>query len=82
MYKLIRARLILAISAIAMLLPAVGLADGDVDDGRVAAGDPWILDNNNWQQGQDMLPDVILNRVKKGDYWYKVQPIRSRVIQQ
>jgi len=35
----------------------------------------WILDSNNWQQAQDLLPEVVLNRVKNGDYWYKVQPV-------
>ena len=32
----------------------------------------WILDSNNWQLGKDLLPEVVLNRVKNGDYWYKV----------
>ena len=36
---------------------------------------PWILDSNNWQQAQDLLPEVVLKRVKDGDYWYKVQPV-------
>jgi hypothetical protein len=40
-----------------------------------AAGEPWILDSNNWQQAQGLLPDVVLNRVKSGDYWFKVQPV-------
>ena len=35
----------------------------------------WILDSNNWQQAKDLLPEVALNRVKSGDYWYKVQPV-------
>lgn len=45
---------------------------------RVAAEEdlkPWILDSNNWQQAQDLLPEVVLKRVKDGDYWYKVQPV-------
>ena len=37
-----------------------------------APGKEWILDSNNWQQAQDMLPPVVLERVKKGDYWFKV----------
>jgi len=32
----------------------------------------WVLDSNNWQQAQDMLPEVVINRVKAGDYWYNV----------
>jgi hypothetical protein len=41
----------------------------------VANGQSWILDSNNWQQAQDLLPPPVLDRVKKGDYWFKVQPI-------
>jgi hypothetical protein len=37
-------------------------------------GKPWVLDSNNWQQGEGLLPDVILKRVKSGEYWYRVQP--------
>ncbi|MCX8073197.1 MAG: DUF1329 domain-containing protein [Candidatus Binatia bacterium] len=36
---------------------------------------PWILDQNNWQRGKDLLPEVILNRVKNGEYWFKVVPV-------
>ena len=36
---------------------------------------PWVLDANNWQQGKDLLPEVILNRVKNGEYTYKVVPV-------
>src|SRR5262245_12661014 len=43
--------------------------------GTRTVGEPWILDSNNWQQAQGLLPDVVLNRVKSGEYWYKVQPI-------
>ena len=32
----------------------------------------WTLDSNNWQLGQDLLPEVALNRVKKGEYYFKV----------
>ena len=32
----------------------------------------WTLDANNWQLGKDLLPDVVLNRVKSGEYYYKV----------
>src|SRR5262245_20166141 len=38
-------------------------------------GKSWILDSNNWQQAEGMLPPVVLERVKKGDYWYKVVPV-------
>jgi hypothetical protein len=36
---------------------------------------PWTLDQNNWQLGKDLLPEVVLNRVKSGEYYYKVVPV-------
>ncbi len=47
-----------------------------------AAGDgkEWILDSNNWQQAEGLLPPVVLERVKKGDYWYKVLPVDSAAL--
>jgi len=38
-------------------------------------GKPWTLDQNNWQLGKDLLPEVVLNRVKSGEYSYKVVPV-------
>ncbi len=32
----------------------------------------WVLDSNNWQLGQDLLPEVALKRVKNGEYYFKV----------
>ena len=43
--------------------------------GVAGDGKSWILDSNNWQQGEGMLPPVVLERVKKGDYWYTVVPV-------
>ena len=46
--------------------------------GAVLADDkdkPWTLDSNNWQLGKDLLPEVVLNRVKNGEYAYKVVPV-------
>ncbi len=41
-----------------------------------AAEEPsWVLDSNNWQQGQDLLPEVVLERVKNGDYWYNIYDV-------
>ncbi|GIW42531.1 MAG: hypothetical protein KatS3mg076_3108 [Candidatus Binatia bacterium] len=37
--------------------------------------EPWILDQNNWQQAEGLLPDVVLKRVRDGDYWFRVQPV-------
>jgi hypothetical protein len=38
-------------------------------------GKPWILDSNNWQLGKNLLPDVILRRVRSGDYRFTVVPV-------
>ncbi len=43
---------------------------------RAQEGDkPWVLDQNNWQLAKDLLPEVVLNRVKSGDYTFKVAPV-------
>ena len=42
---------------------------------RAEEDKPWTLDSNNWQLGKDLLPEVILNRVKNGEYAYKVVPV-------
>lgn len=34
----------------------------------------FVLDSNNWQNGQNLLPTAVLDRVKRGDYWFTVQP--------
>lgn len=49
---------------------------------RRAQGDPWILDQNNWKQAEGLLPEVVLNRVKAGDYWFKVQPVDPELFKQ
>ncbi len=58
---------------------AAGLAAAVVVGSTAHAADgngkEWILDSNNWQQADGMLPPVVLERVKKGDYWYKVVPV-------
>jgi hypothetical protein len=47
--------------------------------GGAAAADepdkPWTLDANNWQLAKDLLPEVVLNRVKNGEYSYQVVPV-------
>lgn len=35
----------------------------------------WILDSNNWQQAKDLLPPQVLERVKNGDYWFRVMEV-------
>ena len=43
---------------------------------RAASDDqPWILDANNWQEGQDLLPEPVVKRLKDGQYWFKVVPV-------
>jgi hypothetical protein len=39
------------------------------------AEDAWILDANNWQEGEKLLPDPVLKRLKAGEYWFKVVPV-------
>ena len=41
----------------------------------VHADDTWILDANNWQEGEKLLPDPVLKRLKAGEYWFKVVPV-------
>lgn len=36
---------------------------------------PWTLSSNNWQDGEALLPPQVLERVKKGDYTFKVVPV-------
>lgn len=54
-------------------LLACGLACGSAYADEAAQ--PWALDRNNWQLGQGLLPDAVLNRVKKGEYAYRVVPV-------
>jgi len=55
---------------LAMWLAPVARAEETNGEGK-----SWILDSNNWQQAENMLPPVVIERVKKGDYWYKVVPV-------
>jgi len=36
---------------------------------------PWTLDANNYQLAKDLLPEVVLNRVKSSEYIYNVVPV-------
>jgi hypothetical protein len=57
----------------------LGLALGTLVAGvpavRGADDKPWVLDANNWQEGQNLLPDPVLKRLKDGQYWFKVVPV-------
>ena len=57
--------------AVVVLAVALGSRHARADD----QGKPWTLDQNNWQLGKDLLPEVVLNRVKNGEYSYKVVPV-------
>ncbi len=54
------------------LLIATALAIGSKSPARAEEDKTWVLDSNNWQMGEKLLPEVVLNRVKKGEYHYKV----------
>src|SRR5262249_44205911 len=43
-----------------------------VHPAAAADDQPWILDANNWQEGKDLLPEPVLKRLQKGEYWFKV----------
>ncbi len=45
--------------------------------GSVAGAEdaPWVLSANNWQQAEDLLPAPVLERVKRGDYTFKIVPV-------
>jgi len=57
----------------------LGLALGTLVAGvpavRGADDKPWVLDANNWQEGQNLLPDPVVKRLKDGQYWFKVVPV-------
>jgi hypothetical protein len=57
--------LVAALVAAALVAPASG-ADQDKE---------WVLDANNWQEGKDLLPDPVLKRLQKGEYWFRVVPV-------
>jgi hypothetical protein len=58
------ARWVLSLTLFALVVaPAVRAED---------QGKTWTLDSNNWQLGKDLLPEVVLNRVKNGEYHYTV----------
>ena len=50
--------------ALMVSAPRVDAADKDKEE--------WVLDANNWQEGKDLLPEPVLKRLQKGEYWFKV----------
>src|SRR5690554_2482749 len=61
-------RLVLGIAALALVLaPAAGWAEEE-----------YILNKDNWQKAEGLLPDPVLKRVKAGDYQFKVVPLDAQ----
>jgi hypothetical protein len=58
-----------AVAVALLCLGGTAFAEG------AAVGKGWVLDSNNWQRGEKLLPEPVLERVKKGDYWYNIQPV-------
>ncbi|GIW40871.1 MAG: hypothetical protein KatS3mg076_1448 [Candidatus Binatia bacterium] len=42
---------------------------------RGASDKTWLLDQNNWEIAEGLLPPPVLERVKKGDYWFRVHEV-------
>jgi hypothetical protein len=57
------------VTILAVLAIATGAAIAANSD------EPWILDSNNWQEAEKLLPPPALKRVRDGDYWFKVVPL-------
>lgn len=53
----------------ALLVPVIGACPS------AHAEETWILDANNWQEGEKLLPEPVLKRLKAGEYWFKVVPV-------
>jgi hypothetical protein len=70
---------LLAVLGLALACGAIPTAGPvSAQEGGAAAVDqqkPWVLDSNNWQLAKDMLPEVVLNRVKSGEYHFNVVPV-------
>jgi hypothetical protein len=80
MIRVVLARTLLAA---ALVVLATGAGTGGVaaaeENGKKES---WILDSNNWQQAKDLLPEVVLNRVKAGEYWFRVQEVDPEKLKQ
>jgi hypothetical protein len=47
-----------------------------------AADEKWTLDANNWQEGKDLLPEPVVKRLQKGEYWFSVVPVDPQKFKQ
>lgn len=64
----------MTVPSLARLLAVAALIAlaGSTPRAMAADDQPWILDANNWQEGKDLLPEPVLKRLQKGEYWFKV----------
>jgi hypothetical protein len=63
---------LLAVGMLLLGAPRSWAADADKGGQK---DQPWTLDANNWQEGKDLLPEPVLKRLQKGEYWFKVVPL-------
>jgi hypothetical protein len=63
------------VAAGTLLLGRAPLWAADGDKPETTKDQPWTLDANNWQEGKDLLPEPVLKRLQKGEYWFKVVPV-------
>src|SRR5438876_12235496 len=52
-----------------MRLCAAILAAGALT--AAAEDQPWTLESSNWEKGKDLLPEPVVKRLQKGEYWFK-----------
>ena len=64
-----------AILLVTVLLTSTALAQDRSEAERKSEQGEWVLDQNNWQLAQDLLPEPVLRRVKSGEYHYTVSPL-------
>jgi hypothetical protein len=68
-HELVRPQLA-ALCCIIVLIVALASASAAEENATT-----WILSSNNWQQGSELLPAPVLNRVKSGEYSFTVTPV-------
>ncbi len=39
-----------------------------------SSAEPWTLDQESWEKGKGLLPEPVLQRVAKGEYWFRIVP--------
>jgi hypothetical protein len=63
------------LSLILVGLAMIGFVAGSRPAHAASDDQPWVLDANNWQEGKDLLPEPVVKRLQKGEYWFKVVPL-------